>query len=165
MRGPNSNRLHFLQVNLYNCKNGNVAFDDYVAKYNIDIILAQEPYIVNGCAARVPSHWPYFFSNDFSACILLTNKDFICINSMVTSNTVNINLNVENEILIVGSQYSPPSGDINEGFDSWINCFQDCADMILGNDFNVQFQFLVYKRDDEGSQMLSKYFISNNFSI
>lgn len=67
--------LHFLLENLYHCRDTNDALEEYSRKYHIDIILAQYPSIANGCVTGFHSDWPSFYSTNFSASILLTNKN------------------------------------------------------------------------------------------
>lgn len=141
--------IQLLQINLHHCSDANDAVVIYAVSRGIDIILCQDPYVVDGVARGIPPEWPIFFSSVFNSAIFCTNKDYAVIKSLALNNSIIISINVCNSKLLLYSQYSSPSGDIDKDFVELSNNFSNFDDMLIAGDFNVLLLDLGYTRQTE----------------
>lgn len=110
------------------------ALFNYVINKNIYIILCQDPYILGGSAPGIPPEWLTFFSNTFNAAVIFTNRDIATNSNLVLDNAVFVSLNVNNDKIYMGSQYSSPSDNIDEEFE---NIGEHFDNVRLAGDFNI----------------------------
>lgn len=157
--------INILQINLHHCREANDHLEDYVHKYDIDLILAQDPYISGNSSPGVPSDWISYFSTNFTSVIFIVNKGFISIECFKVTNTVFISLNLTDRIIYIGSQYSPPSGNIDQDFAEWTGLFPDFDNILIGGDFNVPLLNLGYSRENERTDFLLESLIDNGLAI
>lgn len=127
--------------------------------------MCQDPYIVDGVARGIPPEWPIFFSLNLNSAIILTNKDYAVIKSLVLNNSVVVSLNVCNSKLLLCSQYSSPSGDIDNDFAELSDSFPDFDDMLIAGDFNVPLLDLGYTRQTERSEIFLEHLTDKNLAI
>lgn len=137
----------------------------YVSNRDIDIILAQDFYCYSGTAPGFPPSWPFFFSGNLNAAIFITNSDFHVIETLTLNNTVFISLQTVEGTLFIGSQYSAPSGNIENDFNEWTQIFRDFDNMIIGGDFNVPMRSLGYTREDGRTEVLLEHIINYSLTI
>lgn len=152
-------------MNLHHCKVANEHLEDYVRAKNIDILLIQDPYVVAGVAIGILGEWPFFSSTNNNAFIFLTNKDFYSINSLCLENSVFISLKLESKTIYIGSQYSPPSSNIENDFEAWSGVFPDLDNVIIGGDFNVPLITLGYARENDRTDTLIECLAENGLVI
>lgn len=73
-----SNKLKILQIRLRHCKQANEALEDYVLNNGVNIILDQDPYVLNSVVVSIPSDWSSYLSTKNTALsILLTGITFV----------------------------------------------------------------------------------------
>lgn len=75
------------------------------------------------------------------------------------------NLNADNATLHLCSQYSHPSGDIEEDLLSWIPQFLDTYNVLVGGEFNVSLKTMGYTWDDDRAKTVLEYLIPSRLSI
>lgn len=156
-----------LQVNLNHCSDANSALNDYVINNSIDLILAQDPYITNDSVAGIPKHWRTFTSFNKSAIILITNQDYIAVESLRLENSVFIALTVQGKTVIIGSQYTRPypNGDLETDFNGWSSYYDSCDDLLLCGDFNTPLLELGYARESERTDVLVERLVYKDLFI
>lgn len=126
-----SNKLKILQINLHHCKQANLALGDCVLNNRVDIILSQNPYVLNGDVVSIPSNCPSYLSTKNTAVICITNSVYVCIGSLSKENVVFINLNVDAAVLHLGSHSAPPIQEILRMI-FYHASFPDCSNVLLG---------------------------------
>lgn len=157
--------IRIVQVNLHHCRDANDAVSDYAIANNINIILCQDPYVLDGVASGIPTDWPVYFSGLLNSAIIITNKDYAVISSLVLDNTIVISLNVLDKVVYIGSQYSPPSGNLDKDFNDLSNHFESFDNMLLAGDFNVPLLELGYSRQSERTEILLEHLMDKNLVI
>lgn len=132
---------------------------------NIDLVLCQDPYIVNGSALMDGCNWPAYYSNSFNSAIFITNTDYVTISNVAFDNSVAISLNVSDNILYIVSQYSSPSSDIDAHFTDLNNHFMNYDNVLIAGDFNVPLLEFGYSRQTDRSEIFLEHLISKNIKI
>lgn len=154
-----------MQINLHHCQDANNALFNYCTDNSIDIILAQDPYVKNGVLSGIPSDWPYFLSINNNAAIISTNKDLALISNLALSNSVFVSLNVYNGVIFFGSQYSSPSGNLDEDMEAHAAHFNDYDRILIGGDFNVPMLDFGYTRQNDRTEILLEHLANTQLSI
>lgn len=96
----------------------------------------------------------------------MTNNDYTVISSMIFNNSVFVNLSLNNgKFIIIGSQYSAPSSNIDFDCNEWSACFPDFDSVLLRGDFNVHLCAMGYARENERSSSFLEHLISNSLFI
>lgn len=154
-----------MQINLNHCRDANGALEEYVNNNKIDVILGQDPYVVRGVVTGIPREWSCFLSDNLSAVIIITNRDYICLEALKLTNSIFINLNVSNTVLYIGSQYSAPSADLDSDLSEWSNIFKDFDNLVVGGDFNAPLVSMGYTRENNRSEELMEHLMLYSLSI
>lgn len=155
--------LNFLQINIHHSEDANVALVDYVNNFDIDCVLAQDPYVRGTVLGGVPDSWVSFSSTNLNAFILFTNTDYTVVNTLKLNNSVFANLTLDNDkFIIIGSQYSSPSSDLENDFDEWTSELPITDNLILGVDLNVHLKALGYAREDLRTETFLETLVANN---
>lgn len=137
----------------------------YVLENGIDIVFCQDVCVKLGKPAGVPTDWSSFSSSNDNSYILVTNMDYVAVQSLVMNNSVFIALNVFNEKLFLGSQYSAPSSDLEADLEEWSNVFPEFSKVLVAGDFNAHLLSLGYSRQDPRGQGLVDQLMFNNMMI
>lgn len=131
--------IRILQINLHHCRLANKELERSVNRFGSNVILCQDPYIFGGKMVGVPPFWRVFISTNYTSAVIITNPDYFVVESLKLSNVVFVNVNIEDRVISIGSQYSVPgpSEGLDNDFNDWITLFIDCSNIILGGDFNA----------------------------
>lgn len=123
-----------------------------------DILLDQDPYIKEGKVVGFPSGWNLFPSGALTAAVVITNREFQCVEAFRSGNAVFVNLSEQDSVLTIGTQYSVPSGDIRADLDSWgaVPCL-NFENFIISGDFNAREPAWGHSRPDARGRILSDF--------
>lgn len=154
-----------MQINLHHCRDAGDALLDYINKNDIDIVLGQDPYLCGGSVGGIPRDWPTYLSSNLNAFVTTTNKDYVGLEILKLSNSVFISLMVKDSVIYIGSQYSAPSGDLEEYLDEWSGVFKDFDNLVIGGDFNVPLLSLGYTRENDRTVVLMEHLLMYSLSI
>lgn len=160
------NDFRVLQVNLHHCKDANANLFSYVIKHSIDCIICQDPHVFRSRISSIPDKWSCFISNNLNSAIIFTNNDYVVISASVFNNSVFVNLSLKDATsIIIGSQYSPPSSDIDVDCNEWSSAFPDFERILIGGDFNVHMKSLGYARENQRTEEFIEHLVTNNLFI
>lgn len=128
--------------------------------------MAQDPYIRGNKICGIPSEWLVFSSNTSNSIIIFTNLDYTVVSSLVNNNSVFVNLSLDdNRTLVIGSQYSPPSSDIDDDFEEWVNFIPETDNVLIGADLNVHLKALGYARENKRTETFLEHLIVKNLFL
>lgn len=154
-----------LQISLHHFEETNDAMCTYVVRNKIYLVMCQDPYVVDGVISGVPINWPFFLSSNNNAAILLTNKDYAAISSQKLDNSVTISLNVCGDIIYLCSQYSSPTGNIDNDLSDLGDHFQQFNKVLIAGDFNVPLLDFGYTRQTERSDVFLEHIMDKDLRI
>lgn len=83
------------------------------------------------------------------------------IQTLKIENNIFININTSTHYIKFGSQFSPPSGNLEEDFLSWSQQITDCNNLILGGNFNAYLQAWGYNKNIIKGELLLDYISQN----
>lgn len=89
----------------------------------------------------------------------------IHIRTLQTRNSIFINVTSKQNTIKIGSQYSKPSGNLEEDLKDWTNAIRNSTDFILGEDSNAHIQALGYYRNNSRGEILLEYISMNRLTI
>lgn len=142
------------QINLNFCKAANEALPTFVEKFNIDIVAFQDPYIYRNKIVGLDSY-TCFTSESNNAGILICNSALQSIKIDAWRNSVAANLQLQNgEKLLIVSQYSAPSGNLESDLEKWKNCLPLDKNFILMGDLNARNALWGYSRNDGRGEVI-----------
>lgn len=113
----------------------------------------------------IPPEWIIFYSNSFNAAVIFTNRECATISNLVLDNAVFVSLNVNNDKIFIGSQYSSPSGNIDKDFEDIGEHFQNFDKVLLAGDFNVPLLDLGYTRQTERTDVFLEHLLEKDLRI
>lgn len=131
----------------------------------IDIVLVQDFYCCLGLASGFPPSWPLFYSDNNTAAILIANTDYHVLETLKLGNSVFISLQTASGTIFIGSQYSAPSGDIENDLHEWTHIFKDFDDLIIGGDFNVPMRSMGYTYENARTEALLDHIMNYSLTI
>lgn len=159
-------KLSFLQINLHRSVDANDALADYVLNFGIDCIVCQDPHISNSKLSSIPSSWSTFLSNNNNAAIVFTNNNYTVISTVKFDNSIFVNLSLKDGgYIIIGSQYSSPSSNIDTDCTAWSAVFPDYEKILLAGDFNVHIKDLGYSRENTRTEEFMEHLVTNGLFI
>lgn len=157
--------INFLQINLRHSYDANVALQDYAESHLIDIIFCQDPHIIQGAISGLPGHWRSFTSSLNTAGIIIVNTAFYCVESLVSNNSILVNLTLKELTLNLLSQYSKPRGDLQGDFDDWTDSLQNKENLLVGGDFNAHLPSFGYSWSDDRGNIVQETVMLNDLII
>ena len=114
--------IGILQINLRKSNTANHTAITYAITNKIDIMLIQDPHISNK-NLTTPSCFSVYFSFRYSAGIVVMNTNLVHIKTMAFDNSVFVNFSFEDKNIIIGSQYTAPSMDLDFDLKQWSDFF------------------------------------------
>lgn len=133
----------------------------YCNQEKIEILLLQDFYHTNNKIHAVPSSgWQVFMSNNLTAAIIVTRRDFQVVQSYKDGNSVFVNVTTAAGRLTVGSIYSRPRSNLLEDM-TWLDVFTPLSNIIIGADLNAKLALLGYKR----GKLLIYLILSNKLTL
>ena len=133
---PTKDNISILQINLRKSSTANHTAITYAILNKIDIILIQDPHISNNNLTFLPSSFSVYFSSFFTAGIVVMNTNLIHIMTKSFENSVFVNFTFEDKNVIIGSQYTAPSKDLDTDLKQWTDYFTSTDNLLIGGDFN-----------------------------
>lgn len=101
-------KLKILQFNCDKGSNATSLIRNIVQKEGIDILLLQEPYMVDGAVSGLPKSWTQWPSKGGKAAILIVNKNILGTTYSIGQNTAAIKIALSNKEWIISTAYSSP---------------------------------------------------------
>lgn len=154
-----------MQVNLHHCSDASDALVQYVLSNNIDLVLCQDIYVSDDAAPGIPPDWPIYFSLRYNSAIIITNRDYAVISNLALDNSITISLNVNDDVIFICSQYSPPNNDINKDFMDLGTHFNKFDKILIAGDFNVPIMDLGYARQTERTEIFLEHLVEKQLRI
>lgn len=136
-----------LQINLQKAKAPTSLLQQTVTKHNINILLVQEPYIINNKIAGIPTTWKVALSKNNKAAVITTSSSMHPILTLRTDNTIIVKIKINNETLKIGSSYIAPTTQIDQPLNEILaNTTQE--DTFIGADWNAHSTTWGYNNED-----------------
>lgn len=154
-----------LQINLHHCMDAMTELNNYVNNYSIDLIFCQDPFIFDGKISGIDPSWSAYLSNNNNAAIINTNPDYVTIMNVALPNSVAVSICVTGDPIVLVSQYSSPSSNIDLHFNDLKNHFNNFDKVLIAGDFNVPLLEFGYTRQTERSETFLEHLVSCNLKI
>lgn len=160
-----------LQINLQRSKSATIQLQSFVKNQNIDVILAQELYIINGKPLFLPNSWQvhYKFDPDHPArtAIIITRSDWHPISYLTERDYTIIKLDFNSYSSFFASIYSSPAENIKDPLDniqSFLTQYHNSS-VIIGGDFNAHSPNWQYSTYDLRGHDMEDFIATNNLII
>ncbi|XP_035206622.1 uncharacterized protein LOC118181574 [Stegodyphus dumicola] len=166
-----SQPIKCLQINLQHAKAATAQATQFAVENAIDIIFAQEPYTRNGMTMGFPMHWNIYQKVDINhpprAIIICCNTDWSPSVITMERDSSAILLDLRSLTVVLVSQYSPPSEDLNPVTQSIQNLLQriHISNMVFAGDYNAHNTTWGYAVTSPKGRDLEDFLSSNNFVL
>jgi hypothetical protein len=166
----NDRKLNILQINLQKKVSATTQLVQYIYEKNIDIVLAQEPYLINNRVALLPANFHIFQSTNKPKTAIITNPSNI--NAMpivkhISDYTIWCNLKYCDKILYQCSAYLPPDTSLNIPPESILNSSNNAlTDLkptyhLIGADCNAKSKLWKSKASNRRGNLIIEFFSQN----
>ncbi|KAF8789090.1 hypothetical protein HNY73_007064 [Argiope bruennichi] len=147
---PATTPIRLLQINLRRSEIATSALLDAKTKFQPNIILVQEPYILDGRIAGIPRSWNQYTSKNNKAGIITLptySKPFLLSTSEYS---ISIKIQTDKGPLTVTSSYSSPNGNIQEATQEIEQLITNLNEesVIIGADSNAHNRLWGYPNED-----------------
>ena len=127
------------------------------------IACVRDAYTFNKRIVSLPHSVTCYSSKNNNFHILIVDPHFSHCLSHVTLNSVFVNITINDKLWTIGTQYSPPSGDLEEDLSFTQKAFPMFSKYLLFvGDFNAHSPLWGYPRDDERGRILANFSFHNN---
>ena len=133
-----------------------------------DVALAcvQDAYRSNNRLLSLPPSFTVYSSLQKNCHIIICNPNLTHCQVFASLNSVFINLYIDNKLCTIGSQYSPPSGDLGEELQSIQRAFALFSKyFLLLGDLNAHSPLWGYPREDERGRILVNFTLLNHLIV
>ena len=126
----------------------------------------QDAYLFNGRPRGLPSGTAIYSSSSLNCHIIILNPNLRHNQILKLNHSIFINLSFQNQILTIGSQYTPPSPDIEEDLDLLVrNYHLFNNNLFLFGDLNAHSPLWGYSNQDQRGTLLINFIIKNYLII
>lgn len=145
------------QINLNHCRIATAPAAKYQNESGLDIMLLQDPYVLNNKLHSFPLAWRYVASRNNRAWLAISNASIIMTPIKIAESSAFIEIQTKSGTITLGSQYIAPAEDFIERLNEWENLVNNVnlRNFVLGGDFNARSPFWGYGYTDErGTQIM-----------
>lgn len=157
-----------LQHNLNHARAANAATAQLALELKIDILLLQDPYVMEGRLLGFPGVWKCFHSTNNQAWLVITNPNIIYTAFPANPTSIFAQIETAKGPIVIGSQYIAPSLSTEDSLAEWESFIKNIpseAALLVGGDFNARSPLWGYSYEDSRGYHIIEQCFNNDLAI
>lgn len=158
--------LDVIQINLRGSRVATAQLVQTAIKLRLDVLLVQDPYMIDGKIAGFPVGWFLAASLSVTCVVIVIDKRLQVIMADSFDNSVFVNITDTDSVLTVRTQYSAPSATLSDDLNDWERTRHANWDrLVIAGDFNTHDVAWGYSRSDGRGHLLLEHMTAKRLVV